>query len=251
MKVKEESENAGLKLSIQKNKDHGIWSYHFMANRWGKCGNRVRFHFLGFQYQYGQWLQPQNWKTLAPWKKSYEHPRLLINKQRHYFANRGSSSQSYGFSSSHVQIWELYHKKAEHQRIDAFELWCWRWLLRIPWTARSKQSVIKEINSEYSLERLLLKLKLQYFGHLMWRADSSEKTLMLGKIERRRRKGTTEDEMVGWRHRLDGHEFEQAPAGSEAEGSLACCSPWGRKESGTTEWMNWTELKPHEEAMCN
>ena len=81
-------------------------------------------------------------------------------------------------------------KKAEHQRIDAFELWCWRSFLRVPWTARrSNQSILKEISPEYSLEGLMLKLKLQYFGHLMWRSDSSEKTLMLGKIEGRRRRG--------------------------------------------------------------
>ena len=81
-------------------------------------------------------------------------------------------------------------KKAEWQRIDTFKLWCWRRVLRVPWTARrSNQSILKEINPEYSLERLMLKLKLQYFGHLMWRADSLEKTLMLGKIEGRRRRG--------------------------------------------------------------
>ena len=87
----------------------------------------------------------------------------------------------------------------------------------------SFQSVLKEINPEYSMKGL--KPKLQYFGHLMWRADSLEKTLMLGKIEE---KGTTEDEMVGWHHRLNGHEFEQTPGDSEGQGSLACCSPWGR-----------------------
>ena len=98
-------------------------------------------------------------------------------------------------------------KKAECRKIDAFELWCWRRLLRVPWTARrSNQSIVKEIRPEYSLERLMLKLKLQYFGHLMRRTGSFEKTLMLGKIEGG--KGTTEDEMVGWHHQLDGHEFE-------------------------------------------
>ena len=89
-------------------------------------------------------------------------------------------------------------KKAEHQRIDAFELWCWRRLLRVPWTARrSNQSILKENNPEYSLKGLRLQLKLQYFGHLMQRADSLEKTLMLGEIEGRRRRGVTEGEMVG------------------------------------------------------
>ena len=91
--------------------------------------------------------------------------------------------------------------KAEHQRIDAFELWCWRRLLRVPWTAsRSNQPILKEISPEYSLERLMLKLKLQYFGHLIQRADSFEKTLMLGKVEGRRRRGKTEDKMAGWHH---------------------------------------------------
>ena len=99
-------------------------------------------------------------------------------------------------------------KKAEHQRIDALELWCWRRLLRVLWTTRrSNQSFLKEISPEYSLEGLIVKLKLQYFGHLMRRTDSLEKTLMLGKIESRRRE-TTEDEMVGWHHQLYGHKFE-------------------------------------------
>ena len=98
-------------------------------------------------------------------------------------------------------------KKAEHWRTVAFEPWCW--LLRVPWTAgRSNQSILKGINAEYSLEGLMWKLKLQYFGHLMQRTDSLEKTLMLGKIEGRRRRGITEDEMVGWHHWLNGHEFE-------------------------------------------
>ena len=127
-------------------------------------------------------------------------------------------------------------KKAERARNYAFKLWSWRRLLRVPWTARrSKQLILKEINPEYSLKGLMLKLKLQYFGHLMRRTDSFEKTLMLGKIEGRRRKGMTEDEMAGWHHRLNGHGFEQAPRDSEGQGSLACCSPWDHNESDMTE----------------
>ena len=101
-------------------------------------------------------------------------------------------------------------KKAELRRTDAFELWCWRRLLRVPWTARrSNQTLLKKISPEYSLEGLMLKLKLQYFGHLIQRNDSLEKTLMLGKIEDGEgEKGMTEDEKVGWHHRLNGHEFE-------------------------------------------
>ena len=107
--------------------------------------------------------------------------------QRHYFSNKGPSSQSYGFSSSRCDSWTI--KKAEC-RTDAFELWCWRRFFRVPWTVMtSYQSILKEINPAYSLEGLMLKLKLQYFGHLMWRTDSLEKTLMLGKTEGRRRRG--------------------------------------------------------------
>ena len=114
-------------------------------------------------------------------------------------------------------------KKAECQRIAAFELCCWRRLLRVPWTARrSNQSILKEISPEYSLEGLML--KLQYFGHLLPRTDSLEKTLMLGKIEGKRRRGQ-EDEMVGWHHRLNGHEFEQALGVGDGQGGLACYSP--------------------------
>ena len=127
---------------------------------------------------------------LAPWKESYDQYRWHIKKQSHYFANKGPSSQGYGFPvvMYGCKNWSI--KKAEHQRIDAFELWCWKRLLGVPWTARrSNQSILKEISPEYSLEELMLKLKLQYFGHLMRRADSLEKTLMLGKIEGGRRRG--------------------------------------------------------------
>ena len=171
-----------------------------MVDRWGNNGNSDRLYFLGLQNDYRWWLQPWNLKTLAPWKKIYDQPKQHIKKQRHYFANKGPSSQSYGISSSHVRMWELDYKESysptitldykKHQRIDAFELWCWRRLLRVPWTARRlNQSILKEISPEYSLKGLRLKLKLQYFGHLMQSTESLEKTLMLGKIEGKRRRG--------------------------------------------------------------
>ena len=110
--------------------------------------------------------------------------------QRHCFTDKGPSSQNYGFSSSHVRMWDLDYKESWAPKIDAFELQCWRRLLRVPWTARrSNQSILKEISPGCSLEGLMLKLKLQNFGHLTRRTDSLEKTLMLGKIEDRRRKG--------------------------------------------------------------
>ena len=139
-------------------------------------------------------------------------------------------------------------KKAECSRSNAFELWCWRRLLTVPWTARrSNQSILKEINPEYSLEGAMLKLKLQYSGYLTQRTDSLEKTLMLGRTEGRRRRG--DREWDGWWHYpLNGHEFEQTLGDSAGQGSLVCCSPWGRKESDTTlaneqQWacsIHWT-----------
>ena len=126
-------------------------------------------------------------------------------------------------------------KKAECRRIDAFELWCWRRLLRVPWTARrSNQSILKEIIPECSLEGPMLKLKLQYFGHLMRRADSFEKNLMLERIGGRGRRGR-EDEMVGWHHRHNGHRFEWTPGVDDGQGGLVCCGSWGHKKSDTTE----------------
>ena len=134
-------------------------------------------------------------------------------------------------------------KKAECRRIYAFELWYWTRLLRVPWTARrSNQSILKEISPEYALQGLMLKLKLQYFGHLTRITDWLENTLMLGKIKGRRRRGRWEDEMVGWHHWLDGYEPEQALRVGDGQGSLVCCSPWCCKESDATEQLNWTEI---------
>ena len=134
-------------------------------------------------------------------------------------------------------------KKAECQGIDAFELSCWRKPLRVPWTVRrSKLSIPKEISPNYSLEGLMLKLKLQYFGHLIWRADSLEKTLMLGKIEGRRSRG---QQRVRWLDSITDSmdmSLSRLRELGDGQGGLECCSPWGCKESDTTEWLNCTEL---------
>ena len=144
-------------------------------------------------------------------------------------------------------MWELDHKKAECQRIDAFELCCWRRLLRVPWPARrSNQSTLKEISPEYSLEGLMLKLKLQYFSHLMWRTDSVEKTLVLGKIEGGRKRGR---QRMRW---LDGITDSMDVSLSKlwelvgnGQGSLVCCSAWGHRvrHDWATE-LNWTDASP-------
>ena len=136
-------------------------------------------------------------------------------------------------------------KKTEGWKIDAFELWCWRRLLRVPWTARRcNQSILKEISPEYSLEGLILwSWNSNTFGHLMWRTDSREKDPDAGKDLRQEEKGMTEDEMVGWHCWLDGHEFEQALGVGDGQGGLVCCSPWVTESR--TQLSDWTEMRPH------
>ena len=131
----------------------------------------------------------QKIKILSPWKKSYDTPWQCMKKQRHSLPTKVHIVKAMVFPVVMYGCESCTIKKAERHRIDAFELWCWRRLLRVPWTARrSNQSILKEISPDYLLERLMLKLKLQYFGHLMRRTDSLEKTLMLGNIEGRRRR---------------------------------------------------------------
>ena len=143
---------------------------------------------------------------------------------------KGPSRQGYGFSSRHVWTWELDYKESWVRRMDAFELWCWRRLLRVPWTARrSNQSILKETSPEYSLEGLMLKLKLQTFGHLMLRANSCEKTLMLGKIEGKRRRGW---QRMRW---LDGITDSMDMNLDKLRDSQSVRHDWATE-------LNWTEL---------
>ena len=151
---------------------------------------------------------------------------------RHHIADKGPSSQAVVFPVVMYGCESWTTEKAESWRVDAFELWCWQRLLT---AKRSNKFVLKEIKPEYLLEGLMFKLKLQYFGHLMERANSLEKTLMLEKIEGKRRRGWHRARWLdSITDSMDGHKFEQTLGDSEGQRSLACCSPWSHKESDRT-----------------
>ena len=188
MKVKEESEKVGLKLNTQKTKimaSGPITSWQIDGE-----GNSQRFYFGGLQNHCRWWLQPWNLKTHTLGRKALTNLDSILKSRDITLPTKVHLVKAMVFPvvMYGCESWTI--RKTKCWRIDAFELWCWRRLLRVPWTARrSSQSILKEISPEYSLEGLILKLKLQYFGHLMWRTDSLEKTLVLGKIEGGRRRG--------------------------------------------------------------
>ena len=150
---------------------------------------------------------------LAPWKKSYDQPRQHVKKQRHYFANKGLSNQSYGFSSGHVWMWELDYKESW-----ALKNWCF-------WTVVLEKTLESPLDCKETQP-------VHPKGNQSW--------IFIGKTDVEA--GMTEDEMVGWHHQLNGHEFVSTLGVCNGQGGLVCCSPWGHKESDMTEWLNWTEL---------
>ena len=180
---------------------------------------------------------------LTPWKGSYDQPRQHITKQRHHFVNKDPSSQGYGFSSSHVWMWELDYKESW-----ALKNWCF-WTVVIEKTLESRLDCkeIKPVDPTRNQSWILIgRTDAEADTPILWPHENAKNWLTgkdphAGKEWRQDEKGMTEVEMVGWHHWLKGHEFEEAPGVGEGQGSLAYCTPWGHKESYTIEQLNWTE----------
>ena len=240
--MKEDSEKASLKLSIQKTKTMApspITSWQID----GETMETVTDYFLGLQNHCRWWLQQLISKILAPWKKSYDQFRQHIKKQRYYFANKGLHSQSYGFSSGHVWMWELDHKESW-----APKNWCF-WTVVLEKTLESPLycKEIKSVNPKGNQSWIFIgRTDGEAETPILWPPNAKNwlirKDSDAGRDCGQEEKGTAEDEMNGWHHWLNGHEFEQAPRAGDGQGDLVCCSPWGRRvrHDWATE-LNWTE----------
>ena len=214
-----------------------------MANRWENDGNSSWLFFWAPK-SLKMVTAAMKLKTLAPWKESYDQPRQHIKKHRHYFVNKGPSSQGYGFSSSHVWMWELNYKKKSWAQKN----WCF-WTVVLEKTSESPLDC-KEIQPVHPnggqswvfIGGTDIESETPIRGRPMWRADSFEKTLMLGKIEGRRRREWQRMKWLDGHRQHNGHGFGWAQGIGNGQGGLVCCSSWGRKKLDMTEWLNWTEL---------
>ena len=215
-----------------------------MAKRWGNNGNSDRFYFLGFSPKSLQMVTAAMKLKDSCSLKEYDQPRQHIKNQRHYFANKGSSSQSYGFSGSHVWMWEL-----DHKEIWVLKNWCF-WTVVLEKTLESPLACkeIKPVHPKGNQSWILTRrTDADAEAPILWPPEV--KNWLIGKDpgagkDWRQEKGITEDEMVGWHHRLDRHEFEQALGVGDGQGSLACYSLWGRKEKSWTQLSYWTYWQP-------
>ena len=200
-----------LKIQHSKNEDYGIWSYQFMANRRRNNENVEWFYFLRIPNHWRWWRQPQNSKMLAPWKKSYDNPREHIKYQRHYFAHKGPSSQSYGFSSSHVRMWELDHKESRRAENECFWTVVLEKTLESPLNCQEIQPVNPKGNESWTF---IGRTEAAAEAPILWPPDANNwlirKDPDAGKDWSQEEKGMMEDEMAWWHHWLDKHEFEQA-----------------------------------------
>ena len=249
MKVKEESEKVGLKLNIQKTNimaSGPTTSRQIDGKQWKQwqtvflfwAPKSLQMVTAAMKLKDACSLKEKLWPTEP--KGILKSRDITLLTKIHLVKAMVFPVVSYGCES-----WTT--KKAECQRIDAFELWCWKRILRVPWNARkSKESILKEINPEYSLEGLTLN---EADAPILWPPDMKRwligKDPDSGKDWRQEEKGITEDEMVGCHHHLDGHEFAQAQGVGDGQGSLACSSQWSCKESDMTERLNWTDSRIH------
>ena len=214
-----------------------------MAKRWGNSGNSDRLYFGGLENHCRWWFQPWNKKTLIPWRECYDQPRQHVKKQRHYFVSKGPSSQGYGFSSSHVWMWVRLYRSWEPKN------WCF-WTVLLEKTLESPLDCkeIQPVHPKGDHSWVFIgRTDVEANTPILWPPD--EKSCLIwkdpdvGKNWRRKEKWMTEDEIVGWHHQLNGHEFGQTLRVDDGQGDLACCSSWGPKELDMTEWWNWTEYK--------
>ena len=244
MKVKEESEKVGLKLNIQKTKNMASGP----ITSWQIDGETVEtvsdFIFLGSKITADGDCSQEIKKMLTPWKESYEQPRQHIKKQRHYFVNTGPSSQGYGFSSSHVWMWELDHKESWVPKN-----WCF-WAVVLEKTLESLLDCkeIQPVHPKGDQSWVFIgRTDVEAETPILWPPDVKSwfiwKDPDAGKDWGQEEKGMTEDEMVGWRHRLNRHKFGWTLGAGDGQGGLACCSSQDCKESDTNELLNWTERK--------
>ena len=214
-----------------------------MANRWGNGGNSNRLYFWGAPKSLQMVIAAMKVKDACSFKKSYDQPRQHIKEQRYYFANKGPSSQSYGFSRGHVWMWELDYK-------ESWVLKNWRfWTVVLEKTLESPL-VCKEIKPVYPKGNqswiFIGRTDVEVETPILWPPDAkiwlTGKDPDAGEDWRREEKWTTEDEMVGWHHWLNGRESEWTPGVGDGQGGLVCCNSWGCKESDMTEQLDWTEL---------
>ena len=221
-----------------------MWSHHFMEDRWGNNGNNDTLDFLGSEITADGDCSHEIKRSLLLGRKAMTNLHSILKSRDITLPTKVCLAKAmifpvdmYGF-----ERWTI--KKAKCWRLDTFELWCWRRLLRVLWIARSNQSILKEISSEYSLEGLMLKLKLQYFGYLMQRTDSLEKTLMLGKIEGMRRRGW---QRIRWlasiTNSMDMNLSKLQETDEDRGAWHAAVHGVSKKRAWLSEWLNWTELK--------